>query len=246
MTRAIVFDAYGTLYDVQTVADAVEDAFPGRGAYITQVWRLKQLEYSWLRSMMGRYEDFWTVTRDALRYTLATLGIEVADGALDDLSRSYDHLKPYADTLAGLDALKGHRLAILSNGSPAMLGALVRQSGLDHHFEAVLSVDPTRSYKPDPRAYAMVERTLGVPPGEVLFVSCNGFDCVGAKAFGFQVAHIERVPATTLAAEVADASRVGPTTMFKALRMRDEALGLAPDIVIHRLPELAALVGATD
>ena len=246
MARAIVFDAYGTLYDVQTVADAVEDAFPGRGAYITQVWRLKQLEYSWLRSMMGRYEDFWTVTRDALRYTLATLGIEVGDEALDDLSRSYDHLKPYADTLAGLDALKGHRLAILSNGSPAMLDALVRQSGLDHHFEAVMSVDPTRSYKPDPRAYAMVERTLGVPPGEILFVSCNGFDCAGAKAFGFRVAHIERVPATTLAAEVADASRVGPTTMFKALRMRDEALGLAPDIVIHRLPELAALVGATD
>ncbi len=100
--------------------------------------------------MMGRYEDFWSVTCDALGDTLATLGIEVGVETLDHVARSYEHLKPYADTLAGLEALRGHGLAILSNGSLAMLDALVRQSGLDPHFEAVVSVDPTRSYKPAP------------------------------------------------------------------------------------------------
>ena len=244
MTEAFVFDAYGTLYDVQTVATAVEEAFPGRGAYVTQVWRLKQLEYTWLRSLMGRYEDFRVVTRDALAYALATLGIAANDDTIDDLSRSYDRLAPYPDTVAGLTALKGRRLAILSNGSPDMLAVLVRQSGLEDHFEAVMSVDPARSYKPDPRAYEMVERTLGVPPAQVTFVSSNGFDCAGAKNFGFRVAHIERVAAPTVAADSADAARAGPATMFKALRMQHEVLGLPPDLVIRDLLELAASVNA--
>ncbi len=244
MIKALVFDAYGTLYDTQSVAAATEAAFPGYGEYITQVWRLKQLEYAWLRSLMGRYEDFWTVTRDSLAYTLDTIGLSPAPALLDDVANAYNHLHAYPDAEAALGALSGYRRAILSNGSPAMLDALVRNSVLHRHLEATLSVDGRRVFKPDPRAYELVKEHLGVGPDEVLFVTSNGFDVAGAKSFGFRVARIERVTPAVLRSEVAGAGAVGPTAMFKALRTQVEALGFRADVTVGSLSELAGVVAA--
>ena len=238
MVKALVFDAYGTLYDVQSVSRAVEAAFPGRGDYITQVWRLKQLEHSWLRSLTGMYQDFWTATRESLAYTLRTFGEAPAPAILDELADSYNRLQPYPDAAAALQALSGYRLAILSNGSPGMLSALVRQSALDGMFEAVLSVDGSRCFKPDPRAYEPVRTELGLAYADVVFVSSNGFDVAGAKHVGFRVARIERVTPAALREAIAAEATVGPKTMYNALRTQVETYGAAPDVTIGALSEL--------
>jgi 2-haloacid dehalogenase len=244
--RAIVFDAYGTLYDVQSVAGVTDAAFPGHGDTITQLWRLKQLEYTWLRSMMDRYADFWAVTREALTYTLSTLGLPADPALLERIAKAYNELTPYPDARQTLDALagaaEGYRLAILSNGSPAMLNALVGHSGLGERIGAIISVDAARAYKPDPATYRLVEQQLGVPPADVLFVSSNGFDVAGAKAFGFRVARIERVTPAALRAELTAAASIGPATMFKAQRSQTEHVGDPPDIVLHALAELPGLL----
>jgi 2-haloacid dehalogenase len=239
--QAIVFDAYGTLYDVQSVAAATDAAFPGHGEYITQVWRLKQLEYTWLRSLMGRYADFRAVTRDSLSYTLTTIGLQPDPALLDRVVDAYDTLSPYPEAAEALDHLAQYQLAILSNGSPDMLAALVRNSGLDRYLQAVISVDPKRTYKPDPRAYELVQERLGVPPAEVLFVSSNGFDIAGAKSFGFKVARIERVTSAALHQDLAS-TPITPTAMFRALRTQTEALGFPPDAVVGSLMALPELV----
>lgn len=240
-TKAVVFDAYGTLYDVQSVSRAVEAAFPAHADTITQIWRIKQLEYSWLRSMMGRYRDFRQVTRESLEYTLGILGLNAGAAVIDPLIAAYDRLSPYPEAIQALIALKDHRLAILSNGSQAMLDALVRNSGLDRHLHAVISVDPKRAFKPDPRAYELVQERLGVQPPEVLFVTSNGFDVIGAKSFGFRVARIERVTPAALAAEMTGGS-IGPAAMFRALRTQTEAVGYPPDAVVHSLLDLPGLL----
>ena len=242
--KAFVFDAYGTLYDTQSVSAVTDEAFPGQGDYITQLWRMKQLEYTWLRSMMGRYADFWTVTREALAYTLNTLGLKASDTHFDAIAEAYNRLTPYPDAAEALESLKAYRCAILSNGSPAMLSALTASSGLDRHLEAVMSVDAKRVFKPDPRAYELVRETMGVAPEEVMFVSSNGFDVSGAKSFGFRVARIERVTPAALSAEIAASAVIGPQTMFKAMRMQAEALGLDADHTIGSLKELPALAAA--
>jgi 2-haloacid dehalogenase len=241
--KAIVFDAYGTLFDVQSVAVATEAEFPGHGGYITQVWRLKQLEYTWLRSLMGRYEDFRVVTRDALRYTLSTLDLAADAALLERIVDAYDTLLPYPEAEQALGQLAQYRLAILSNGSPDMLDALARNSGLDRYLQAVISVDAKKTYKPDPRAYALVQERLGVHPDEVVFVSSNGFDVAGARSFGFKVARIERVTPAALRQEVTGGAAIGPAAMFRALRTQTEALGFAADAVVSSLLALAGLVG---
>ena len=246
MIKAIVFDAYGTLFDVQSVAARTEQAFPGRGEYITQVWRLKQLEYSWLRTMMGHFADFRTVTRDSLAYTLATLGLAADDATVGGVVDAYDALDPYPDAADTLERLAGRRLAILSNGSADMLATLVANSGLGRHFEAVISIDAKRAYKPDPRAYTLVEEHLGVAPGETAFVSSNGFDVAGAKAAGFRVVRIERVTPGALAGEIAAAGTIGPATMFKALRMQAEALDGHADATIPSLRQLPDALNTLD
>lgn len=240
--KALVFDAYGTLYDVQSVAQVIDEAFPGQGEIITQVWRQKQLEYTWLRSLMGRYEDFATVTRDALKYALATLGLTPPPGVFDRIFVQYEHLALYPEALDALGKLKGCTLAILSNGSPAMLGALVRNSGLDKVLDATISVDSEKIYKPSPKAYALIEAKLGVRPAEVLFVSSNPFDVCGAKAFGLNVAWIARVPAATLAEGLAGGPRLRPLAMFGALRAQMDELGVQPDFRIASLSDLGAIV----
>lgn len=240
-----VFDAYGTLYDVQSVATATEEAFPGHGDTITQVWRLKQLEYIWLRSLMGQYEDFWTVTRESLAYTLKSLGLDADAATFDKILTRYLHLRPYPEAMEALQGLRsqGHKLAILSNGSQFTLDELVRNSGFENALDAVLSVDAKRIFKPSPQSYALVEERLGAARSDVIFVSCNPFDVNGAKSYGFQVAWIERVPADALKSEIA-AGVIGPATMFKILRMRPDELGFEPDVRIRTLTDLIALEGS--
>jgi len=240
--KAVVFDAYGTLYDIQSVATVTEEAFPGYGDIITQIWRIKQLEYTWLRSLMRRYEDFSVVTRDSLAYTLRVLGLAPDAAAFDRIMDKYLHLDLYPDALSTLTALKGRKLAILSNGSSDMLDALVRNSGLDCVLDATISVDQKRIFKPAPDAYTLIESNLGVRPTEVLFVSSNPWDACGAKAFGLNVAWIERVTPQAMAEACVKSDAVAPLTMFKALRTQMDELGVAPDHRIRALSELSGLV----
>ena len=242
--KAVVFDAYGTLYDIQSVAAVTEQAFPGRGELITQVWRIKQLEYTWLRSLMGRYRDFAAVTAESLAYTLRVLGLRHDDDAFARIMDKYLHLDLYPDALAALSAMTDSKLAILSNGSPDMLNALVANSGLDHVLDAVLSVDANGIFKPSAAAYALIETELGVAPAEVLFVSSNPWDACGAKSFGLNVAWIERVTPEAMASACASSDLMSPLTMFKALRTQMDELDLAPDHRIHALSELPVLVAA--
>ncbi|KPF73086.1 haloacid dehalogenase [Bosea sp. AAP35] len=238
--KAVVFDAYGTLFDVQSVAGVTDAAFPGHGEAITQIWRLKQLEYTWLRALMGQYADFWTVTRDSLAYTLETLGLVATTDLVAQIAEAYDALALYPEARTALEALAPLRLAIFSNGSPAMLKRLVAQARIDGLLETVISVDEIGVYKPDPRGYAHVEARLGLARDEILFVSSNGFDIAGAKAHGFDVARIARLAPETLRSEMQSAATIGPALMFKALRMRPEQLGFEADFTIATLRELAA------
>ena len=240
--KAVVFDAYGTLYDIQSVAAVTEQAFPGYGEIITQVWRIKQLEYTWLRSLMRRYEDFSVVTRESLVYTLRCLGLTYDEAVFADIMDKYLHLDLYSDALAALATMKDRKLAILSNGSPEMLNALVKNSGLDRVLDATISIDANRIFKPSPDAYSLIESTLLIPPTEVLFISSNPWDVCGAKAFGLNVAWIERVTPEAMAQACVTSDLVAPLTMFKAIRTQMDELGLAPDHRIHALSELPALV----
>lgn len=242
--KAVVFDAYGTLYDIQSVAAVTEETFPGYGEIITQVWRIKQLEYTWLRSLMRRYQDFSVITRDSLAYTLRCLGLEYDEDAFERIMDKYLHLDLYPDALATLAAMRGLKLAILSNGSTAMLNALVVNSGLDRVLDATISIDSRKIFKPAPDAYSLIETTLRVPPAEVLFVSSNPWDACGAKAFGLNVAWIERVTPEAMALACVKSDVVPPLTMFKALRTQMDELGIEPDYRIHALSELPGLVAA--
>ena len=242
--RAAVFDAYGTLYDIQSVAAITEETYPGYGDIITQIWRLKQLEYTWLRTLMDRYEDFSVVTRESLAYTLGLLGLKHDDAAFARIMDKYVHLDLYPDAKDALGRMKGIKLAILSNGSSAMLNDLVRNTGLDQILDDTISIDSQRAFKPHPKAYTLIESRLGVKPDEVLFVSSNPFDVSGAKSFGLNVAWIERVTPQAMAAELKDSRLVQPVSMFKAIRMQMDPLGFAPDYRIGSLSELPKLIEA--
>jgi len=242
--KAVVFDAYGTLYDIQSVAEITEDAFPGYGEIITQVWRIKQLEYTWLRSLMRRYQDFSHVTQDSLAYTLRCLGLQHDRDTFERIMEKYLHLDLYPDALAALAALKGNKLAILSNGSPEMLNALVKNTGLDRVLDATLSVDARKVFKPAPDAYMLIEEKLGVAPREVLFVSSNPWDACGAKSFGLNVAWIERVTPDSMALLCVENETVAPLTMFKALRTQMDELGVLPDHRIRSLSDLPKVVAS--
>jgi 2-haloacid dehalogenase len=241
--KAVVFDAYGTLFDIQSVAAVTDAAFPGYGEIITQIWRLKQLEYTWQRSLMRRYEDFSVVTRESLVYTLRTLGLAWDAGVFERIMDKYLHLDLYDDAAQTLAGLTGYRLAILSNGSTAMLDAVVRNAGLQGVLEATISIDAKRIFKPSPEAYSLVEERLGVAPMEVFFVSSNPWDAIGAKAFGFTSAWIERVTSRAMAEACERGDLVPPQTMFQALRTQMDELGVVPDHRVHGLSALAGLLG---
>ena len=239
--KAVVFDAYGTLYDIQSVAAITEEAFPGYGGIITQVWRIKQLEYTWLRSLMRRYQDFSAVTRESLAYTLRCLGLKYDQDAFERIMDKYLHLDLYPDALGALAAMKDRKLAILSNGSPDMLDALARNTGLDRVLDAIISVDAKQIFKPSPDVYTLIEASLNVRPAEVLFISSNPWDACGAKSFGLNVAWIERVTPEAMALACVESDLVPPLTMFWALRTQMDELGFEPDYRIRALSELPAL-----
>lgn len=190
--HAVAFDAYGTLFDVRSVQAAVEDAFPGHGAAVTELWRIKQLEYTWLRSLMDRYADFWTVTDDALAFALRSVGVTADDEARRGLMQAYLQLESYPEVAEALEALAPRPLHIFSNGSPRMLEAMVAHAGIDRLLDGLISVDQARIYKPSPRCYALVTDTLGLAPEQVLFVSANPWDAAGGKSFGFTTAWVRR------------------------------------------------------
>jgi 2-haloacid dehalogenase len=243
--KAIVFDAYGTLYDIQSVANITDEAFPGYGELITQIWRIKQLEYTWLRSLMRRYEDFSVITRDSLTYTLKILGLAYNEGIFEKIMDKYVHLDLYPDAKAALLSLTNYKLAILSNGSTDMLTTLVRNTGLDSILDATISIDAKGIFKPSPDAYSLIQARFDLNPGNVLFVSSNPWDAIGAKAVGLKVAWIERVTQEAMADACRKCDIVAPLTMFKALRMQMDELGMAPDYKVNGLSALPDILSAS-
>ena len=218
MVKALVFDAYGTLFDVRSVGGRCEETFPGHGPALTALWRTKQLEYTWLRSLMGRYEDFWRITEDGLVFACRSLGLAPSQEEIDHLMRAYLALDPFSDVPAALDALGGLPCSILSNGTPTMLSGVVRHAGLADRFEHVLSVDELRTYKPNPVVYRLAEDRLGFPREQIGFVSSNCWDVAGAKTFGFHAFWLNR-----------DNSPV-------------EVLGVVPDRIVRSAAELTSVV----
>ncbi|MEO5677342.1 MAG: haloacid dehalogenase type II [Usitatibacter sp.] len=217
---ALVFDAYGTLFDVHSVTRLAESLFPGRGAALSAAWRTKQLEYTWLRSLMGSYEDFSRVTHSALEWTFEHLALVPGDADRRALLDEYRRLAMFPEVPAALEILAQKRpLAILSNGHPEMLNAVVDHNRLRERFRGgVLSVHPARVFKPAPAVYRLAEESLGVSRAVVGFVSSNGWDAAGAKVFGFRVFWVNR----------------GATPV--------ERLGVRPDETIADLTQLVALL----
>lgn len=216
--KALVFDAYGTILDVHSVAVECDRVAPGRGAELSQTWRAKQLEYTWLLSLMERYEDFRSVTEAALGYACERLGVSLDPAQRRRLMDAYHRLAPYPDVVEALPGLASYRLAVLSNGSPGILEPALQNAGLAQWLEQIISVDPIRVYKPSPRVYQLACSRLGLRADEIGFVSSNSFDVIGAKAFGMRVYWLNR-------------GGVIP-----------DPLGFAPDATMSRLTELAALL----
>ncbi|MCA1055009.1 haloacid dehalogenase type II [Rossellomorea aquimaris] len=190
--KAFIFDAYGTLFDVHSVMEKCNELFPGKGESISGIWRQKQLEYSFLRQLMGRYTTFREITKDALRYACKEAGAELSRDAEEELMASYLKLKHYDETEEVLEKLKSHQTAIFSNGSFDMLSPLVEQSPFASLLDEVLSVDEIKQFKPTPMSYQLVLDKLGVRREEVLFMSSNTWDIAGASSFGFHTAWINR------------------------------------------------------
>ncbi len=190
---AFVFDAYGTLFDVHAAIARHRDEMGPDADRLSELWRSKQLEYSWTLTLAGRYLDFWSLTQQALDYAFAR--VPSADRRLRaKLLEAYQALDAFPDARATLQELKrrGHQTAILSNGSPDMLAAAVAAAGLGAVLDCVLSVDSIRMYKPRREVYALVPAAIQVEPGNVVFVSSNRWDVMGAASFGFRAAWINR------------------------------------------------------
>lgn len=217
--KACVFDAYGTLFDTASATRRCTGDLGDRAAPLAALWREKQLAYTWLRAVQGRHADFWQVTGDALDFALETLAID-QPGLRDRLMQLYLTLDPYPEVPEVLRRLRaaGLKTAILSNGTPRMIEALVAGAGLE--FDALLSVEQAGVYKPDARVYQLALDAFGLPARAIAFQSSNGWDAYGASAFGMQVVWCNRS------------------------RQRPERLPGAPDREIDTLAVLPALVGA--
>ena len=220
---ALVFDAYGTLFDVQSVATLGERMFPGRGNALAQAWRTKQLEYTWLQSLMlsatQRREDFAAITAHALDHAAEALGLSLQPQLRHRLLDAYLDLSAFPDAAPALAALAPLPRIILSNGTRAMLEPLAVSTGIALHIDAILSVDAAGIYKPSPRVYQLAVDHLKLLPARVGFVSSNGWDAAGAKAFGFTSFWVNRSGAPL--------ERHGPK----------------PDAIIASLAELPVLLG---
>jgi len=191
--EACVFDAYGTLFDVHSAVGVHRNRLGSKADAVSMTWRTKQLEYTWLRSLMGAYTQFWQITGDALDYALDMHGID--DSALrEDLAQAYLTLDAYPEVTATLQCLKsaGIPCAILTNGSPDMIAAAVDSAGLENLLTHNLSVEAVGIFKPDPRVYQLAVDAVGVPADRISFQSSNAWDAAGAAHFGFNVAWINR------------------------------------------------------
>ena len=215
-----MFDAYGTLFDVHSVIALCDQLWPGKGAALSQLWRAKQLEYTWQRSLMRRYENFNSVTEAGLGYACAALGLQLDEERRRRLTDAYLALATFPEVGEALAALKAMklRLAILSNGSPAMLRPVVAHAGLRGLIGTVISVDQRKIYKPAPAVYRLAMERLRVPKAAIGFVSSNCWDACGAKSFGFHTFWINRSGAPV------------------------DELGVAPDHTIRSLEELPGLL----
>jgi len=221
--KACVFDAYGTLFDFNSAVGRHRGRLGGAADPVSALWRTKQLEYTWLRSLMGSHADFWQVTGDALDYALDAFGI--ADrGLRDAIVGTYLELDCYPDVKPSLEALKagGWKLVILSNGTPDMLSAAVKSSGLDGLVDPILSVEEVGIYKPDPRVYGLAADRLGLKAKQIVFLSANSWDAVGAANAGLRVAWVNR------------------------FSQRRERLPAQPDVEISSLAYLLPLLGCEE
>ncbi len=191
--QAVVFDAYGTLFNVHSAVDAVADNLGDKKQTVSNYWRDKQLQYTWLRSLMGDYVDFWQVTRDALSFAFDQCELHNEE-LKEQLMNAYLHLKTYEEVPSILSTLKATNIktAILSNGSPMMLAAATKSASIDDKLDAVLSVDSLQLYKPDQRVYALATQQFSCEAQDICFVSSNAWDVAGAAHFGFQVAWVNR------------------------------------------------------
>jgi len=220
--KGFVFDAYGTLFDVFSVTALCEQLFPGKGPALAQLWRVKQLQYTMMRSLMGRHRDFWRLTEDGLVYACKALGLELNADARARLLRAYLHLAAFPDVKPGLETLKGLglRLAVLSNGEPKMLEAAAQSAGILGLLDRIISVEEVEVFKPSPRVYNLAPARLGVSHAELAFVSSNSWDVAGAASAGLRALWIQRSAAEP-----------------------PEELGFGAERVVHAITDLAPLLG---
>ena len=192
--RAVLFDAYGTLFDVYSVGLLAEQLFPGFGDKLSVLWRDKQIEYSRLLSMSGRYRPFWEITRAGLRFAALRLGLTLNAAAEDKLMNQYRHLSAFPENLSVLIELQRRNVptGILSNGDPDMLGVAVKSAGFAGLLQHVLSVHSVQRFKTDPAAYALGPQAFGLAARDILFVSSNGWDAIGATWYGYTTLWINR------------------------------------------------------
>ena len=216
--RALVFDAYGTLFDPFAVKTRAEELFPGNGAALSQLWRAKQLEYSWLRTLMGRYENFWKITEDALLFACHALKLSCDDSQCKQLMQVYLTLPAFPEAKPALEKLSHLPLSILSNGTREMLTPLVAANGMAHLFNSIFSVDSVQMYKPRPEVYQHAAASLGIPKEAIGFVSSNYWDIAGATSFGFRTFWLNR------SAVAADELGITPTAICTNLAELPRAL----------------------
>lgn len=220
--KGVVFDLYGTLFDVHSVAARCESFYPQRGREISLIWRQKQLEYTWLRSLMRQYQDFERATEDALVYACQHLGLDLTDARKQVLCNEYLRITPFPEVPAALQAMRdsGLPLAILSNGSINSIDTVVKNAGLYDQFAHLISVDAIKIFKPDARVYALAEQMMQLDRNAILFVSSNAWDVTGAGYYGYPTCWINR----------------GGSTF--------DELGRRPDHIAHSINALADLLTA--
>ncbi|HTC88335.1 MAG TPA: haloacid dehalogenase type II [Bryobacteraceae bacterium] len=214
--RAFLFDAYGTLFDVHSVLLRAGTGLAGDLEALSQLWRQKQLEFTWLHALMDRYRDFAYITEAALRTALEQLRVNATEPQIGQLLDAYQFPAAFPDSKAALNAMRDFPRAILSNGTPAMLQAAVHKNGFDACFSHLISVDQVKTYKPSPKVYQLGPDILQLQAAEILFVSSNSWDAAGAKAFGYSVCWCNR-----------------------SGRPMDQ-LGFAPDMMVSSLDQISS------
>ena len=195
--QAIIFDAYGTLFDVYSIGALAERLFPGKGDAVSALWRDKQIEYTRLRTLSNTYKPFWEITQDALVFCCRKLGLDLTLDAQTQLMGQYAKLQAFPETVSVLKALKadGLKLAILSNGNPEMLEPAIQAAGMQDLFTQVLSAHSVQKFKTAPETYQLGPDTLGIAARDALFVSSNGWDICGASWFGYRTFWVNRAGA---------------------------------------------------